>query len=372
MTGEGPSCGSRRGSLRVLWLVLPAAACGASLSPRDPGAERRERPAAESPSPPAQGPHSEREASETVSRALSPDTTFAELIQRISSLEGNARPTGRGCLFTTQPTLALSADLAPALRPLPAPPTEAPRLDGGVSILTRFGRLGAGAGALATLTTQPPPPAGGVVLFVAPGEVVLGHVATLETERLGEVAALRDSLPPREPRYVTALADVTLGRMLEVLQAVQAHSEGPAEAVVLAVWLPAGTELPPALELDPAPAPAPLCEALPSPDDGRAEGGYADLTELTSALSGAREQLGSCARGEGGRMSLLLRVGEQGRVEHVCATEDDTGDTALRACVVAGLRQLSLPAPEGPRGYVDLALPLVFDPVAPQRAVCGA
>lgn len=70
--------------------------------------------------------------------------------------------------------------------------------------------------------------------------------------------------------------------------------------------------------------------------------------------------------GGGWTVRVQMRVNVEGKVDDACAETDDTGDAALRKCVVEATRKLSLPKPDKP-GVLNHGLPAMFigKPVRP-------
>jgi hypothetical protein len=141
--------------------------------------------------------------------------------------------------------------------------------------------------------------------------------------------------------------------------------------------LPAGTRLPAIGATHQAPSLQLLCnEGLPEPAAGRGEGELA-AAAIVQALTPVREAARACLQDAtgparaGGRVTLALRIGETGVVEHACLLQDGIGDATLGACVLQSARSARMPAP-APPGFVDVHVPLALTPESlPQpRALC--
>jgi hypothetical protein len=168
--------------------------------------------------------------------------------------------------------------------------------------------------------------------------------------------------------YVTADRTQPLRSLYGLLRLIPNRYE-----VALAVALPPGTRLP-ARAPD---SPEGLCpKGLPEPASGEVEGSLGQ-DAVRTAVAPLRTAALSCALSAGGRallggrLTLALRVGKEGRATTACVVEDAIGEPLLRRCLISAARDLNLPAPS-PAGFVDLHLPLQIALTGPsaQRASC--
>lgn len=351
-----------------LLLATLLCACGSTPPPHEP-----------EPEPEVTG--DETPAAPTSARDLERDATFADLAtaareqDRLRDQDGSA-----GCLLRRGEGFRLEADLSVAIRPLPTPEAD---LDarmasrGPVRVLTRHGAFGVGTEmGLVSLTTSAPPPeaieeAIGLVLVltdrgayarrtdVAFGGTVPAAVAeVIAAAPFGEV----------HTTFVVAEAGVSLDTLYDVLASLP-----PLDGrVALAVALEAGVTLPDRPTLEPS-EPAPLCDGIAETDEPWSETieGAALMAPLR-ALSGRFAVCVGASTGPGaagGRMELMVRLTRGGTVADACIHTDDTGDEALRACILRAVRETGFP---DPAGQVIFAAPLVLSPGPSHRqsAVC--
>jgi hypothetical protein len=147
--------------------------------------------------------------------------------------------------------------------------------------------------------------------------------------------------------------------------------------VALAVALPKGSRLPPQPTAAGGDARESFCpKGLSQPAAGEAEGDLS-ASALRDALTPLRAAAATCAASSGGRavlggrMSLSLRIGADGRVREACISRDEIGEAMLRRCIAESARELVFPTPD-PAGSVDVELPLdlALEGPAAQRPLC--
>lgn len=350
------------------WAAIAAAtllACGPTPPPEDPS--DLDESIEEAP------PEREEDA-----RALGADATFVDLARAARRLDDRRdQESDRGCLLARG--WRLEADLAVAVRPLPAPPED---LDarlaadaGPVTVLSRWGAYGDGdpshVSLTAATTTLPPRREPARVWFVTDRGVYVRSTEGAAGVGPGSVEDAADALGAPDAvgaLFVTAESGVSLARLADVLRAIPDALSG---RVGLAVALAEGTRLP-----EP-PATAPPTE------DASCPGGLPPLAEdapigrlrpeaIVGSLGPLRQAAATCvgaAEGEGaggGRVALAIRIGPGGLVQEACAVEDATNDPSLRACLARAARTTAFPAPDPP-GAVDVQLPLVLAPLPSQR-----
>jgi hypothetical protein len=334
---EGPA---REGPARAVEQVAPGQGAGGASSAGEGGTAARREDA----------------------RTLRSDARFGELVaaaRRQDQLRD--QDSTAGCLLRLRPAPRLEADLAAAVRPLPEPPASLADRRGSVSVLTRYGALGAPdaeLGLVAFTTTRPAPGAGARVLSLRADGLWLastdgGSARAIERDAL---AGLDDG---RSLVVITAESGITVEALGSVLAALPSSLAG---RVALAVALPEGTRLP-APAAPEGPDAAPVCELEPLPDAGWGEldaaalrRGVTPLVDRARLCVGTTEGPGAL----GGRVVLSMRIDPTGRVGAACVSEDSTDDGVLRACLVAAARELAFEAPTG--GSVDVALPLRLEP----------
>lgn len=316
-------------------------------------------------------------------RALTPTTTFSDLVAAARVLDESGQgASDTACLLGTA---RLDADVAPAVSPLPGPPADLDarisRRRDAVRVLTRWGQVGTGPNDLALVTvssvaasTRAAP---GLVLFVTERFAYVRSTAAQTPEDSARALADADlagalgaAVARDHARWfvVTAEAAVTAERLRSVLALLAPTGlEG-----ALAVPLPDGTRIP-----DEPPAPAAsatdLCPAgLPPLGANETEGDLA-APAIIGALSPVRDAVQSCmgnVRGPGaagGRLLVALRIGADGHVARACARSDGAGDAGLRACVLDAVRRATFPVPT-PSGNVDVELPLMLAPASARSA----
>lgn len=333
------------------------------------------------PEPPrAQPPASEPSAVSTArvgSDLLPSDARFADLVHAADALESRASPAA-GCLLEETPEgTHLRAELASAVRPLPAPPED---LDATlasateIDILSVWGRHGTGGAplALASFTATPPTRSALALLVTDRGLALRGPSGrgvvprdALSTEALRGILASE----PEATLFVAAEAGTPVRALYRTLEVI-AQAGRP---VALAVSLSPRTALPTA----PAPR-TPVARCASGLSTTEEPEGALPVSALTAGLAPLKQSAADCltrgdARGAaGGRLSLALRVNASGRVQEACLAADELGDPGVASCVLDLARGLSF-APPSPRGVLDIELPMVLRPApAPvQRPVCS-
>ena len=287
---------------------------------------------------------------------------YADLVRWASEHDGaSARA---ACLVAERSDgIALTAELAAAVRPLPVPPAD---LDAQlaqsdrVDVLSPWGRHGDGNAGLALVSLTASRPAREAVALLLtdrgvsvrgtrPGGVVRDAVPVMAA--LSALSAHADATV-----FVAAEAGVPLDLVVRTLTALGARP------VVLATALSAETKLP-----RPASASARVercAEGLPETD---APAGTLPVPALRSAIEPLKERAADClavgdaAGAAGGRLVLALRVSESGRIQSSCIVRDELADSAIAACVLERARSLTFPPPS-PSGVLDIELPLVLRP----------
>jgi hypothetical protein len=365
----------------LVWVALLIAACGAPATATGPTDRRAATSAAgqSSAGSSVDGPRADR-------RELAADATFADLASAARAQDDlRDQDADAACLLRAgEHGFRLEADLAVAVRPLPAPEDD---LDarlaatrGPVAVLTRsgiHGRIEAPLGVVSIATTLPGAHATALVLFLTDQGLYVRRSDREDGERdasridwalsragwdeLGLVAVVAEAGVP-----LAAIADL-LGRLPESL----------AGRVTLGVALAAGTRLPAAPQVagDDVVATAEVCEGgLPelaesdpigelAPDRIRA--GLQPLARAAEVCVGTTTGAGAA----GGRATITARIAPDGRVAAACVSDDSSSDATLRACLVAATRQLAF---DPPSGFVDFALPLALEPGRAHRqtAIC--
>lgn len=356
----------------VCVLMLGLWACGGETADRD-REERTEERAAD-----RESSGDERPAS---ARDLPADASFADLASAARRQDDlRDQDSSVGCLLRGGAGFRLEADLAVAIRPLPAPEADLDARmasDGPARVLTRYGAYGESdeLGLVALTTTAPP--RGSVVDAVGLVIVITdrGAYARRTDAAFGAVTPrpideLIGVLPFSEvsTTFVTAEAGVPLSTVYDALRLLPSTLAGD---VGLAVALERGVVLPDRIALEEEEAP--LCEELPATDAPSSETfGASDLRAGIARLSGPVAICVGTTPGpgaRGGRMELMARVVDGGTVAEACIRADDTGDAHLRACVLRAARALVF---SDPHGVVDFAVPLVLEAgtIHRQRAVC--
>ena len=354
-------------SLSILALVSAMACGGSQVATDAPAARGVDR----APAGPADGP----EGATAPSRNLGDRATFEDLVATAQALDGRSEgDSDAGCLLRSSGGWRLEADLAVPVRPLPAPvPSLAQALrnhSGPVRVLSRWGQRGAGRRAVALFSMFPRNDAEVVVLFVSADGIRLRST---------------DGATVAGPFFQTTIPSSILDPGFDGLIAVTADAQTPldtlvgvlgglpeAATVTLGVLLPEETRLPEPLVAD-ADGEAGLCPDGLEPAEG-AEGQF-DATAAAPALAQLRQSVGRCSDyrsgvGEAaGGLSIAFRIGPGGQVTEACATADDLGDPALRACALDAVRTTRFP---DPGGVLDLALPVRFeaDVTARQAVLC--
>lgn len=373
----------------AITLAVALCACGPSTAQRPTRTSREHVTSTDRGRPTTDTP-----ATTLDTRALGAAATFADLVHAARTLEdrGDANSSARCLLRGTGEVGAswrLEADIAVAVRPLPAPwddyDAHLRAHRGPVRLLSRWGQTRAEpyALALATFTSTVPVDAtraaalvaltneGAHVVGTTPGAMAAG--APMPLARVAE--ALRALQPSGTPALIalTAEAEVPLASVREML-ALLAELGVP---VALAVPLAPDVRLPAEPPVAPDAAERGLCgRGLPEPPPSATEGDLAE-SAVIGALTPLREAAARCltvASGRaasGGRLDVTLRIGADGAVTEACTLRDELLDPALRMCVLEAARALRFPVPS-PAGYVDIVLPLrlAADASLAQRPLC--
>lgn len=369
----------RASALLLLWTCAASACAGTTTrEPQRPTAPRSAPASTAAPTPaPAQ----------STAPPLAPGASFGDLVRAAAARVSSGALGARGdCLLREgRDGYALQAELMPALRELPEPLADIDAAlqgaRGPVRVLTAWGQVGAiepDAG-LASFTALPPQSlrAPAVALLLGDAGVYLRYGDGPAGDTDGPLAI--DAVVPRllaQPRaqgavlYVAAEDGTPLAQLAELLRALP-HGR----PIALAQVLPPGTRLPQLAA--PTPPAQQLCpDGLPEPEPASREGDL-DPAAAMQALAPLRDGARACLQDAigsaraGGRLTLALRVGETGAVQHACLVQDGIGDAALAACVLQSARSTRMPPPV-PAGFVDLHVPLSLTPEAPAepRALC--
>lgn len=316
-------------------------------------------------------------------RDLSREGTFSDLVagaRRQDELRD--QDSSAGCLLRrTDAGYRLDADLAVALRPLPAPEADLDARmasDAPVRVLTRYGAYGESTefGLVALTTTAPPrgsaeTAVGLVIVLTDRGAYARRTDAPFGAVTPRPIDELVGTLPYAEvsTTFVAAEAGISLSALFAALALLPSTLAGH---VALAVVLERGVTLPdrPTLLEEEG---APLCTELPASSEPESDAlGGAEIREGLARLSGSVAICVGATTGpgaRGGRMELLARIVSGGTVGDACIRADDTEDAHLRACVLRAARALTFP---DPHGQVVFAVPLVLAPGTAhhQRATC--
>jgi len=312
----------------------------------------------------------------SISRTLSAEAQYLELVQSALALEGKS--TAGACLLATRSDgYELASDVAPAVRPLPLPVDDLDALlkqVESVELLSGWGRYGNGGAnlALASFTLHPPAHEAVALLLTDQGIALRGVSgrAALRHDAL-DVPQAVELLRRRGAPLVFVAAERAIP--LASLQMLLATLDAARLPVALAVNLAGDTKLPvPMRESSRATA---CDDGLPPTDapDGNLPG-----SELNRGLGALSERLPDCLlRGDasgaaGGRLTLAFRINASGRVQEACVAKDDIDDPGVAACVIELARSLSF-APPSPSGVLDIELPLALrpSPRAAQPATCA-
>ncbi len=354
------------------FLVLASSvACGAPPAPAEHAREAERTP---------QHEEEEAQASAPDVRSLAPDATFDALLDAARTLDDRRdQESTAGCLL--RPAWRLEADLAVAVRPLPAPPDDLDEFlesePGPVNVLSRWGAYGSGdpekPSFSAVTSTRPPRREPAIVWAITDRGVYVRSSSAREPadpQPLDTVASSITDPASIGVLYVTAEAGTPVDRVADLLRRVPAALAG---RVGVAVALAPGTRLPaPPEASDSADSSAGLCpDGLPELPGDAATG---DLRPdaIVASLGPLRQAAGTCVSGTqgpgaaGGRVVLALRIGRDGRVESACATSDATNDPVRRECLLRAARATAFPAPSPP-GSLDVQLPLSVAPLPSQR-----
>lgn len=339
----------RRSVLAAFVLV----ACGPSTVPPPHHGETRPPPDDHTAVPPPATPPS---------RDLAPTATFADLVRAARGLDGTrAESSTRGCLVAAS---SLAADLAVPVRPLPAPWDDAAALladrPGSVRVLSRWGTSGRDSTlAVAAFTTFPPPdptrPT--VVLFLG-----ARGVSARSTESTASPAPVAiDDVPAGVPLLAGPLATVLVTADAAVpvatLRTLLARLASVAAPVGLAVPFPIGTHLPP--DTVAAADRAALCPDGLADPVGSVADGELSRNDLVAVVTPLHDAVPPCFAGttRAGDVAVTFRIGADGTVSAACATHDDIGSPAARACLLDAIRALHFASPQPAGRVMDVALP---------------
>lgn len=355
--------------MRLASVLVLALACGGPRAPAPVSVDEADHPVPvdEEPPPPDV-------------RSLAPDATFAELLDAARTLDDRRdQESEAGCLLRR--AWRLEADLAVAVRPLPAAPDDLDDVlaaePGPINVLSRWGAYGPGdpqQPSFSAVTTTLPPRREPAIVWAITERGAYVRSSAEPARELDPVplARLASTLPSADAvgaLFVTAEAGTPISRVAEALATLPAELAG---RVALAVPLAPGTRLPAPPTIAEGDASAGLCtEGLPElPDSAPAGDLRADA--IVQSLGPLRQAAGTCVSSTqgpgaaGGRVTLAMRIGPDGRVHEACAVRDETQDPALRECLVRAARAVAFPSPDPP-GFVDVQLPLVLAPLESQR-----
>lgn len=320
----------------------------------------------------------------TSARDLPGGATFAQLCDAAREQDRlRDQDSSAGCLLRRSgDAFRLEADLAVAIRPLPAPEAD---LDARmassepVRVLTRYGAYGTSPrmGLVALTTTAPPRGAieeaiGLVIVLTDRGAYARRTDVAFGATTPGPIDTVIGAAPFADvsTTFVVAEAGVSLEAVHAALALLPSTLAGH---VALAVALEAGVALPDRPTLDPG-EPAPLCAGIAETDEPWSE--TASGPALLERIGSLRGPISVCVGAStgpgarGGRMELMVRLTRGGTVAEACMSQDSTDDEPLRACILRAVRELGFPDPEG---QVIFAVPLVLEPGIAHRqaAVCS-
>lgn len=311
-------------------------------------------------------------------RNLSSNARFGDLIAAVNHLDQHdLSRSDRKCLLRRLPfsdeRIALEADLAVAVRPLPHAPDELDKRlqseSGTVHVITLWDRIGSDTSGivLVAFTTTTPASARlpAVALFLTNrGIYVRQSDQTSEPNnkpiQLNELAPLLAHIASQKDfaLYVTADAQVSLRALYDLLSALP----DPQPEIALAVVVAAGTRLPKQSKSSTRDTTVWCSQGLPELKSEIPEGDIprSDIIAAVGAIHEGAQQCLAEADGSaaaGGRLQVAFRVGVSGNVERQCLIEDEIQNLALAKCILSTVSTLRFPPPN-PSGPVDIHLPL--------------
>jgi hypothetical protein len=311
------------------------------------------------------------------SELLAPDATYGALVRTASEREGQLRERGACLLVERAAGFDLRAELAGAVRPLPAAPDdldEALKRVERVELLGAFGRYGDGNGqlALAAFTAATPAREAAALILTDRGISLRGPSGSTLTPRDALDASSAIDALSLAPGAGLVFVAAEAGRPVRDVHALLAQLAQRGIPAVLSVSLSLNTTLP--LPVGATARVARCPDGLPATD---APEGSLPKQRLLDGLTPLREHAPDCllrgdARGAaGGRLSLALRIAPSGQVQDACIVVDQLADSGVGACVIELARGLTFDAPSG-GGVIDVELPIVLRAVSSvsQRAAC--
>lgn len=325
-------------------------------------------------------------------RLFSTDTRFSDLIAAVNYLDQHEQPhSDKKCILRRLPfggeRIALEADLAVAVRPLPDAPLELDKRlqseSGKIHVITLWERIGAdvsGIVLIAFTTTSPTSarlPA--IALFLTDRGIYIRQ-SDQKSESRSEPIQLNE-LPPLLANiasqkefalYVTAEAEVSLNAFYHLLSTLPY----PRPEVALAVVLAAGTRLPTPPKPSKKDTTVWCPQGLPELEFDGPQGDI-PRSEIVAAVDAIRDDAQRClaaaeaSAAAGGRVQVAIRIGASGSVEQQCLLEDEIQNLALAKCILSTVHALRFPSPN-PAGPVDIHLPLRLTSrgISGQKPVC--
>ncbi len=325
-------------------------------------------------------------------RLLDADARFGDLIATVNHLDQNKQQhSDKKCLLRRLPftgeRIALEADLAVAVRPLPDAPGQLDKRlqseSGKVHVITLWDRIGADASGIVMVAFTTTSPASArlpaVVLFITARGISIRHSdqtpePNSEPIQLNELTSVLADIASRKEfaLYVTADAEIPLGKLYELL----ATLPHPQPEVALAVALSAGTRLPTQSKPSTRDTAVWCPQGLPELKHDAPQGNI-QRSDIIAAVNAMREEAQECLSAAdataavGGRVQVAIRVGVSGSVEKQCLIEDEIENLALAKCILSTVSALRFPPPN-PSGPVDIHLPLRLAPqgISGQKPVC--
>jgi hypothetical protein len=325
-------------------------------------------------------------------RLLSTDARFGDLIAAVNHLDQHDQHhSEKKCLLRRLPfnseRIALEADLAVAVRPLPDAPE---RLDkrlrtesGKIHVITIWDRIGVDASgiALVAFTTTSPASARlpAVALFLTDRGITIRQTDQIPEPnnkpiQLNQLASFLADIASQKnfALYVTADAQIPLSALYDLLSTLPY----PQPEVALAVALAAGTRLPTQSKPSTRDTAVWCPQGLPELKHDAPQGDIprSDIVATVGAMREEAQQCLAAADGSaagGGRVQVAIRVGASGSVERQCLIEDEIQNLALAKCILSTVSSLRFPPPN-PSGSVDIHLPLrlTSQGISGQKPVC--
>jgi len=294
------------------------------------------------------------------------DEPFGALVARLDAIAEEPARTVEPCLVrATTDGLRITADLAPAITPMPAVDADAiavARAANTIRVASRYGVDGDSGPYVATFTRHPPATEGLViVVFVERDSVFLRSTREagpredgIGIDRVGD--RVRDATSASHALVVVAASpDTPFARIGEALAAMRAVETPFALGVAFTT-----NETLIARPGRPDDGVG-LCETLPPSSSER---GSLPVSDLRDSVESLRREVASCSEradpriyARGGRIRVAIRIDARGRATERCAVEDGLRDAPFRACLLDAVGAHAWPIPEA--GIVDVTFPLV-------------